>query len=425
MKSGNERRGIRLSQAPARETTRGGLTADAAAGGRATLGTRIARPGHPAIYRSALLLAALLAAILTIAARADAFVYWPTIGSIGRANLDGTGADRTFIDLGTPCGIAVSRTHIYWGREARRRDAIGRANLDGSGVDKNFITGQPIGTCVSDVGGGRLYWTSLDGGISRANLDGTEIEREFIPGGGSARWPYAIAVDAEHIYWTRFHVNLLARANLDGTGVDGRFITDAVSPTGVAVDDQYIYWGNNFGPEDGDGAIARANLDGSAIDQSFLLEPRQPSELEVDADHIYWVNWNGVSSKIARANLDGTDPINDFVTGSGHVEESLAIDALTFTLRRVKLDRTAGTALITVRVPGPGVVRLAKTTKLRGARARADAAGSLKLLVEPKGKTKRLLNREGRAKVKARLSFAPDGGPIEKQPRPIVLVKHM
>jgi hypothetical protein len=405
---------------------RGRPTAIEATPGQATFETRTAVPWwREAIHRSALLLAALLAATLTLAARADAFVYWPNyaLGTVGRANLDGTGVDKEFIDAGSICGVGVSRAHVYWGWETRRDSGIGRANLDGSGVDKKLITGQSNGICLGEVGPGHLYWTSLSGGIARANLDGTAIERKFIPGRWPRQWPWDIAVDADHIYWTRYHVNLFARANLDGTGIDGSFITEVASPTGVAVDDQYIYWANEFGPEDGDGAIARANLDGSGIDQSFLLEPGQPSAVAVNATHVYWVDWSGRRTTVGRANLDGTDAVNDFVTGSGNVGEDIAVDALTFTLIRVRLNKEAGTARLMVRVPGPGNVRVAGTTKLKPADARTDTAGRLKLPVVPKGKATRLLNREGRAKVKARISFAPDSGAIERQPRPIVLVK--
>src|SRR5262245_57318986 len=89
--------------------------------------------------RAVLLLAALLAAPLALAARADAFVYWAAPGdpsAIGRANLDGSGVDSGFISLPklpgddndeTPCGVAVDASHIYWADSANAR--IGRANL--------------------------------------------------------------------------------------------------------------------------------------------------------------------------------------------------------------------------------------------------------------------------------------------------------
>src|SRR5262245_31206419 len=91
------------------------------------------------VPRAALpLLAALLAVSLALAARADAFVYWTNpgtnleSGTIGRANLDGTGVDESFIPIPGrhPIGVggvAVNDTHIYWA--TRDPDLIGRANL--------------------------------------------------------------------------------------------------------------------------------------------------------------------------------------------------------------------------------------------------------------------------------------------------------
>ena len=55
--------------------------------------------------------------------------------SIGRANLNGAGADEDFIPLvGNACGVAVDGAHVYWAD-----GPVGRANLDGTGVDRNFI----------------------------------------------------------------------------------------------------------------------------------------------------------------------------------------------------------------------------------------------------------------------------------------------
>ena len=61
---------------------------------------------------------------------------------IGRANLDGTGENPTFIVLGSrlgnPTGVAVDSSHIFW--TDPENDKIGRSNLDGTGVNPSFIT---------------------------------------------------------------------------------------------------------------------------------------------------------------------------------------------------------------------------------------------------------------------------------------------
>jgi hypothetical protein len=87
-----------------------------------------------------------------------------------------------------------------------------------------------------------------------------------------------------------------------------------VAPTGVAVDDEHIYWANAY---PGSLSIGRANLHGSEVDQSFLA-PGLAVGLAVDGQHLYWgtplfiLNSYGF---VGRANLDGSDA-QQLVTGS-------------------------------------------------------------------------------------------------------------
>ena len=94
-----------------------------------------------------------------------AHIYWTNVlntstgaGTIGRANLDGTGVNQNFIDAGPfPFGLAVDSGHLYWTHVNFSSDpnafddAIGRANLDGTGADQSFIFGafSPEGVAVS------------------------------------------------------------------------------------------------------------------------------------------------------------------------------------------------------------------------------------------------------------------------------------
>ena len=79
---------------------------------------------------------------VALAPRAEAFVYWADLtagneSTIGRANLDGTGADHRFITrTGDPSGVAVDAEYVYWSDSG---GTIGRADLDGTGVDRSFI----------------------------------------------------------------------------------------------------------------------------------------------------------------------------------------------------------------------------------------------------------------------------------------------
>jgi virginiamycin B lyase len=371
---------------------------------------------------------------LALAPRAEAFVYWADFdsGTIGRANLDGTDADQRFITrTGDPDqpggvllnGVAVDAGHIYWTDE--NGGTIGRANLNGTGADPSFITGlgAPVGVAVDAA---HLYWTNraADFGtstIGRANLDGTGVDHGFIPGLDN---PSGVAVDAAHVYWTNTVLPELfaaiGRANLDGTGVDRRFITIApCGPSGVAVDAAHVYWAD-FGCS----TIGRANLDGTGADISFIADAgAAPVGVAVDAAHVYWANQGMLldsvrNGTIGRANLDGTGADNRFITGADDSTRSrsagptgVAVDPLrSFSFGKVKRNENRGTAKLTVVVPGPGKLRLAQTKQVKRAKKRADSEGSVKLPVKSRGNARKRLDRKGKAKVEAEVTYTPTGG---------------
>ena len=131
-------------------------------------------------------------------------------GAIARANLDGTGVDRTFIDAVNARGLAVDTNFLYWTDLYTEPgipnppvpDTIGRANLDGTGVNTNFFT--PPSTSPTDhlyalaVDSSHIYWIRGGGGIGRANLNGTPVSQSFI----SVYPALDVAVDASHVYWS-------------------------------------------------------------------------------------------------------------------------------------------------------------------------------------------------------------------------------
>ena len=106
---------------------------------------------------------------------------------VGRAKLDGTGVNQSFISgLNSPHSIAISGNFIYW--VSRYGNTIGRARLNGTGVNSNFITGA-IGPWGIAVSGNFIYWTNYgaSGGsdgttIGRANLNGHGANQSFIAG---------------------------------------------------------------------------------------------------------------------------------------------------------------------------------------------------------------------------------------------------
>ena len=271
----------------------------------------------------ALLGGALVILALALAPRAEAYVYWGDHGegagsTVGRANLDGTGTDQSFIaGASGPCGVAVNAAHVFWAN--RVTGAIGRANLDGTGVNHSFITGANL-PCGVAVDAGHVYWANTNGTtIGRANLDGTGVDPSFIAGAGG---PCGVAVDSAHVYWANRSAGsgtTLGRANLNGTGVDSSFIGGATEPCGVAVDSSRIYWANL-----GANAIGRANLNGTGADHTFI-PANVPCGVAANATHIYWANRS--TETIGRANLDGTGA-DQSLTNTTTVPCGVAVDAL-------------------------------------------------------------------------------------------------
>jgi hypothetical protein len=99
--------------------------------------------------------------------------YGTTPGSIGRAAIDGTHVTQDFVDGADAWdGVSVDATHIYW--TDSDSDAIGRAKLDGTKANSTFITAGVDNPDQVLVTAKRVYWSNYDlGTIARANIDGT------------------------------------------------------------------------------------------------------------------------------------------------------------------------------------------------------------------------------------------------------------
>ena len=296
----------------------------------------LAHPLRPVTARTAKL--ATLAALALAASRAliclaaappaGAFVYWANLNgsrAVGRANLDGSGGKQSFIPdtpNHSPCGVAVDASHVYWATYSFFNPSftldttIGRANLNGSGANQIFITGA-YGPCGVAVDSGHIYWANVvTGTIGRSNLAGSGIQQAFITG---AYAPCGVAVDSGHVYWANsgwgpgdITGTTIGRANLDGSGVNQSFITGAHGPSGVAVDSKHIYWANYAFPPS---SIGRANIDGSGADQSFIaaanpdgvaVDALQPPVTKLGSTEVY------VAKRIAKFKFSSTQPGSSF-----------------------------------------------------------------------------------------------------------------
>ncbi len=182
------------------------------------------------------------------------YLYWannngpPNVGkTISRSNIDGTGV-RALIQLdsgSTPVGVAIFGSKIYFSDAGR--GWIGRANLDGTNVEASFITGanRPNGIAAN---GTHVFWTNTNGGtIGRATLDRSVVQQDFITGASS---PFMVALDGTSIFWSNSSSTTIGRAPLDGSNPVQNFIRGASNPAGLAV---------SATDTDGDGVIDGAD----------------------------------------------------------------------------------------------------------------------------------------------------------------------
>ena len=94
--------------------------------------------------------------------------------------------------------MAVDAGHVYWADQTG--ESIGRANIDGSGVNSSFITGVGKATGLA-VNGSSIYWSTIAGTVGRAAINGTGKNVSFISGPSGPALPCGVAVDAGHVYW--------------------------------------------------------------------------------------------------------------------------------------------------------------------------------------------------------------------------------
>jgi hypothetical protein len=398
---------------------------------------------------AAVLLAALTLLIAVPHARGN-FVYWAndaSQGSIGRAKINGTGANNNLITgLNQPTEVAVDSKFIYWSESPNR---IGRANLDGSGVNRDFITtgvDNPFGVVVTANSG--IYWVNHAAGndtVGHANIDGSNPVGNFFDSGSVD--VCGLAADQTFLYWLNTSGGPLAigRAPLSGAGPDPNFIPVTSVGCGIAVDPSFLYWeaGNSIG---------RAPVGGGSSNAAFIpatAAGADPSGVAVNSQFVFWGNIAGApgANFIGRANINGNAPNPALISGAGQPGGLAAAPSNKITVNSVTTKKKKGTAAVNAKVPGPGQVTLNQVNTPPDVNAVASGvkqvgltipqASSFKLAVKPVGKTAKKLNKQikkqlrkkRKAKAKANVTvfihFVPAGvaGVPNTQQLTVVLVK--
>jgi hypothetical protein len=361
--------------------------------------------------------------------------------SIGRANLDGSGANQIFITANeqganslTPGSLAADADHLYWVSASDTippGDAIARANLDGTAVDRSFIDIGPYIVGGLAVGADHIYWTGSST-IGFANLDGTGMTHVLVNNLVGAN---GLALDSNHMYWTNYSDDTIGRANLDGAEVHKRFISGSGDVSGgVAVDSNYIYWAHATYDGHGDQIqgswIGRATLDGTQVDQHFIkTNITESSELAVDSRHIYWADLT--NAKVGRAKLDGSRVHEDlepgaFASGGVAVESNHVYwgnwPRPSMKIGKPKQHKDRGIGRLPVRVFGPGKLVL-EGKGLRTDTKSVASANRYRLALKPTGAKKRKLRRHGSVHVTANVTFTLTGAHPRTKSKSVRLVK--
>ena len=320
---------------------------------------------------------------------AHAYIYWSTdsFGTIGRANLDGTGVDESWIkDAGAPRGLALGPNgeYIYWAEQGvpgyYESGSIGRAKLDGTGATNAFISPEYAdGHAPQDwvaANSAHLYWSEgwynnssppqQGWDIANANLDGTQENDYWLPFNSKVT---AVAATNAELYWANVATNTIGRSTSLGGDVNENFITGADDVTGLAlgVNGAYIYWSSS------NGTIGRANYNGTDPNSKFITGVDDPHAVAVTAAYIYWTNAN---STIGRANLDGTDVNEKFIPSAPYAGGLVVNDGPPGTASASPSSLSFGTAqihtlgqsqIVTITNTGHGVLSITGTQLMSGA----------------------------------------------------------
>jgi hypothetical protein len=94
-----------------------------------------------------------------------------------------------------------------------------------------------------------------------------------------------------------------------------------------------------------------------------------------------------------------------------------------FSFGKLNKNKRKGTAKLNVSVPGPGELDLARTRKVKSDEGQAATAGEEKLFIRPRGELKKKLKSKGKSRVKANVTYIPEGGSPNTEGIRIKLVK--
>ena len=195
--------------------------------------------------------------------------------------------------------------HVYWSNY--NTAAIGRANVDRTEVNQSFIgtNFNPEGMAVD---GNHIYWSrpglehDRPGERGRDGCEPELYQRRLQPGRGSSR---------RHPHLLGQLQRRLDRACERGRdGCEPELHQHQLQPTRGGDRRQPHLLGQLPQRHDRTGEPGRERCER----RSFISTASSVTGVAVDSGHIYWSNWAG--NTIGRANLDGTGVNQSFISGA-------------------------------------------------------------------------------------------------------------
>ena len=154
-----------------------------------------------------------------------------------------------------------------------------------------------------DADSGKLYWSSVGGGmIRRADLDGSN--QETVVSGLSFCIGIALDLDAGKLYWSDETDDLLGRSDLDGSNAETLLTSGLDMPRGIDVADGMVYWADR-------GSQSIQRLDVAAATTTTLVSGLSfVQDVAVDTENstLYWIDddVSGTNGMLYQAALDGS-----------------------------------------------------------------------------------------------------------------------
>lgn len=229
-------------------------------------------------------------------------VYWSnggnaSGGSIAKVGLDG-GASTTLAPATDPLHIALDAGNVLW----TSGGAIWKVAEQGGSPATLIASGPWVATGVA-ARAGTAYWVAV------GDAGGGLVMKVAVAGGtpemiaslqSPLAQPFAIAVDANEVYWADNGTDAIMKVSLSG-GTPITLASDQAYPIAIAVDGASVYWIN----EDNNTVMKVPLGGGTAV--TLASGQKGPHGVAADGSAVYWTDSDG--NAVMKLPVGGIQPV--------------------------------------------------------------------------------------------------------------------